>query len=205
MNIIEHLSKKFEEEIRSAHKDDVNFYPDTQYLTIENGKEIKISPYTYYMEDADVCIVICKYSYKVITAYDRSFFIQFIDKYGWSKDHYKMGDWILSLDRPLTSDNRTYDSRDCEISNGILRVKLEVKVSGICEQMKLLWGYFLKMQECKSQKELDLLKLCFSKDVAIQELTDWNQNICYEKAVSSATMNAYKEVLDKIEKTVRGY
>ena len=205
MNTIEKLAKEFEEQTKASYKDEVSSFYKTQYVTIVDGGETRISPYTYYMEDADICMVICKYSYIVISASDTSCFVQFVDKNGWSKDHYKMGDWILSFeDEPLTSSFRTYNCRFCRISNGVIGVRIDVRVSDICEQLKLLWAYFLKMQECTTQKELDLLKLCFTKDVAILDLTESNRKSAYDQAVADSTMDAYKAVLDKIQEIVRG-
>lgn len=79
-------------------------------------------------------------------------------------------------------------------------MELSLPVNGFAEQIRLLWPYYLKAQECQTQKELLLLKDCFKKDIDISILKKENFHEEHMRIITEETLNAYKAVLDKIER-----
>lgn len=193
-------AKEFDRNLKQVEKT-LSFFK-TEYLSIGKDGVIKISPFTHYLEDANIGVVFCLYNYLVQTSRDDSCFVQFVDDKGYSDDHYFMNGWIISINRPFTSSFRTYGCRLCIISNGEISIEVRLPVYGIAEKMKLLWPYFVKAQECKTQKELDLLKDCYEKDIDIANLRDTSLTSEHQRVLIEEQMNAYKAVLNKIEDIV---
>ena len=80
----------------------------------------------------------------------------------------------------------------------MISIEVRLPVYWIAEKVKLLWPYFLKAQECNTQKELDLLKDCYEKDLDIANLKEENLRSEHQRILKEEQMNAYKAVLDKI-------
>lgn len=194
------LVKGYEQELRVMHQD-VNIFK-TEYLSIAEDGRIKISPYSDYLKDSQIGVVFYHFSYTVITAWDFSCFVQFVDDVGYCDDHYLMNGWTIGIVRPYTANFRTYNMRSCTIGNGEFSIEVTLPVNDIAEKMKMLWPYYLKAQECKTQKELNLLKDCYEKDIKINELT--KDNLCaeHERMAKEEQLKAYKAVLDKIEELI---
>lgn len=200
MAIIVEKAKEFERNLKEQHRN-VSFFR-TEYLTIGIDGVLRISPYTDFLKEANIGIIFCIYNYQVITAYDDSCFVQFVDSSGYCEDHYIMKGWIIGFSKPFTSSNRTYGWRDCKISNGEIGIEVRLPVYGIAEKVKLLWPYFLMAQECRTQKELNLLKDCYEKDIEIDKLTSDNLWSEHERLAKEEQLKAYRAVLDKIEELV---
>ena len=81
-------------------------------------------------------------------------------------------------------------------------MEVQLPLHSIAERMKLLWSYYLNAQLCKTQKELDLLKDCFEKELDITNLKDKSLREEHKRILIEEQMNAYKAVLDKISELV---
>ncbi len=201
MKSIKEFTEEFESKIRNEQKD-ANLYK-TEYVTIDKDGIIKISSLPYYLETADICILICHYHYIVVSASDWSCFVQFINKDGFSEPNYFMNDWTLRfIDEPHTSLYRTYNHRFWHVSNGEIEVRGEFSVNNMAKDIKRFWPYFLKMQKAKTQEELNLLGECFQKDIDINNISEQLLKEKQAKLILEEQVNAYKFILDKIENLV---
>jgi hypothetical protein len=198
MKTIVENAKGFVSSLRQQHPD-VSIFK-TDFVAIGEDGIIRLSPYTNYLVNARIGIVVCYYNYLVQTATDDSCFILFVDDSGYCDDHYYMNGWTIGFKEPYTSGYRTYGRRECILSNGIINLELSLPVNGFAEQIRLLWPYYLKAQECQTQKELLLLKDCFKKDIDISILKKENFHEEHMRIITEETLNAYKAVLDKIER-----
>ena len=198
MKTIVENAKGFVSSLRQQHPD-VSIFK-TDFVAIGEDGIIRLSPYTNYLVNARIGIVVCYYNYLVQTATDDSCFILFVDDSGYCDDHYYMNGWTIGFKEPYTSGYRTYGRRECILSNGIINLELSLPVNGFAEQIRLLWPYYLKAQECQTQTELLLLKDCFKKDIDISILKKENFHEEHMRIITEETLNAYKAVLDKIER-----
>lgn len=198
MKTIVENAKGFVSSLRQQHPN-VSIFK-TDFVAIGEDGIIRLSPYTNYLVNARIGIVVCYYNYLVQTATDDSCFILFVDDSGYCDDHYYMNGWTIGFKEPYTSGYRTYGRRECILSNGIINLELSLPVNGFAEQIRLLWPYYLKAQECQTQKELLLLKDCFKKDIDISILKKENFHEEHMRIITEETLNAYKAVLDKIER-----
>lgn len=198
MKTIVENAKGFVSSLRQQHPD-VSIFK-TDFVAIGEDGIIRLSPYTNYLVNARIGIVVCYYNYLVQKATDDSCFILFVDDSGYCDDHYYMNGWTIGFKEPYTSGYRTYGRRECILSNGIINLELSLPVNGFAEQIRLLWPYYLKAQECQTQKELLLLKDCFKKDIDISILKKENFHEEHMRIITEETLNAYKAVLDKIER-----
>lgn len=198
MKTIVENAKGFVSSLRQQHPD-VSIFK-TDFVAIGEDGIIRLSPYTNYLVNARIGIVVCYYNYLVQKATDDSCFILFVDDSGYCDDHYYMNGWTIGFKEPYTSGYRTYGRRECILSNDIINLELSLPVNGFAEQIRLLWPYYLKAQECQTQKELLLLKDCFKKDIDISILKKENFHEEHMRIITEETLNAYKAVLDKIER-----
>ena len=197
MKTIVENAKEFVSSIRLQHPDISIF--KTEFVAIGEDGIIRLSPYTDYLMNARMGIVICYYNYLVQTATDDSCFIQFVDNSGFCDDHYYMNGWTIGFKEPYTSGYRTYGRRECILSNGIISLELSLPVYGFAEQIRLLWPYYLEAQKCQTQNELLLLEDCYKKDIDISKLKDCTLEQEYSQKILENQLNSYKAVLDRIE------
>ena len=122
----------------------------------------------------DMAICIYRYDYMVVSCFDSSFLVLFVDEKGCHNNCYEQNGWTISFDKPKTSDYRTYNHRMCSITgpNGIKINAIYVAVSRSETMIAKIWKYFVRAQKCTTQLELDLLYEVYNKDNTIEELSN---------------------------------
>ena len=189
----------FSKLIREEHPN-IRIY-DTKYLSIDNN-HIHISSYPYDLDNVEKVIVICFYTYTVITQESSDCFFLFLDNSGWKDNYYILNDWKVSFGSPTTSSYHTY-GRTCRISNGTLNTSFYLTpIYDIAVQVQKVWPYLLEATKCSTQKELDFLSKSFRNNIEIETLQNKNLNMEYLLSIEKDLTNAYKSLLNKIESLV---
>lgn len=172
----------------------------TEYLAI-NEESVQSSSLPYILDDADIGLVIYLYDYVVIYKDDSSFFALFMTKDGKAEDYIEIDGWRLSFPRPQTGLYRTY-SRYAYISKGNLRIGIEVSKYHVANEVQRLWNLFAIARTCNTQLELNFLKKMYEKDSDIKYLQ--GKNLILENNIEflHEQINAYKNLLSKIEELV---
>lgn len=200
MDTITEIAKKFPKLIKEQHPHIRIF--ETKYLTIDEDDVVRISSYPYDLEKAKIVLVICSYTYVVITQEDSSNFFLFMDQSGWKEDYYVIDGWTISFNRPCTSMYRTY-SRECTISKDNLKISFYLRPAWeMAERIQKLWPYITEIVKSKTQRELDYIHQAYEDNVEIEELKEKIQNLEYSQMVYREQIDAYKDILDKIRELV---
>lgn len=175
---------------------------DTKYLRIDEKNNVIISSYPYDLESADLVIVICLYTYTVITQQSSSCFFLFLDKQGHKDDYLMINDWKIFFDLPTTSLYHT-NCRTCNVTNGKLCVSFNLSpIYDMAIQIQRVWPYLMEATKCTSQKELDFLSSSFRMNMDIEKLKEKNLELEYRLSVEQERIYAYQALLDKIETIV---
>lgn len=200
MGTITEIAKGFSQLMRNEHPD--VRVTDTKYLSINKEGTVKVSSYPYDLEDCDIVLVMCFYTYIVQTQSSSSNFFLFLDKSGWKEDYYIIDGWTINFNRPITTAYHTY-SRHCTISkNDLIATFYLQPIWDMAAQIQRVWPYLIRATECKTQKELDFLVEAYRKDIAIEELKEKNLNLEYSLMYERTQLEAYQKVLDRIEELV---
>ena len=176
---------------------------DTKYLTIDDTSRIHISSYPYDLERVDKVLVICFFTYLVITQESSDCFFLFLDNHGQKDDYYILNDWKISFNPPTTSAYHTY-GRTCIISNGKFSTSFYLEpIYEMAVQIQKVWPYLIEATKCASQKELDFLSESFRNNIEIETLQGKNLILEYQLSVQQDRILAYESLLDKIESIVK--
>lgn len=170
------------------------------YFSI-NGEEVIASSNPYLMENSEHGLVIFTYAYTVINNTDCSMVPLFFCSNGRIEDYIIIDEWKLYFSPPKTATYKCYTTY-VYMEKGDLYLDIPIKLFKLEKEIPAIWKLFSMVRKCTSKLELDYVKTMYQQGIEINELKSKNFKQAAEIEALNIQINAYKSLLDKIEKLI---
>lgn len=170
------------------------------YLAINAENSIESSNLWFILNDATFAVILCPYTYRVLTAEDTSTFVLFIDDNGHCSDNICVNGWNLRFDSPKERFYRTYN-RYATISKSGHEITLATPGSTVTlSAFTKIWSYFNLISNINDDyASLYLYKELYDKDIIIESLKNESVRKEYERLTTESILNANEALLERIK------